>query len=241
MDSRQSSHGMPNAARAPAPEFKLLDDQPYSETGDPLGFGQIALDLSGLVKGSRASTPLVIGVQSGWGMGKSTLMRQLNRVLAGDDNVKTVWFNAWTAPEGDALEGLVKSVLDKLDRRVIRKSLRSKKLLNWARLIFMIVADLLRLSSLANALWRQASIDPQVRNEVQGLVAQSMQDWAHTRAELGPDRLLVVFIDDLDRCPPVNVLQVFEAVKLYLDAPGLVFIVGYDPEVVTDAVLNLKQ
>jgi hypothetical protein len=85
------------------------------------------------------------------------------------------------------------------------------------------------------------SVDPKSRNEMRGLVVRSVAEWANVRAELGPSRLLVVFVDDLDRCSPVNVLQVFEAIKLYLDAPGLVFIVGYDRDVVSDAILDVKQ
>ncbi|MFI7012978.1 P-loop NTPase fold protein [Streptomyces sp. NPDC050164] len=42
------------------------------------------------------------------------------------------------------------------------------------------------------------------------------------------DLLLVVFIDDLDRCSEETVLAVCEAVKVYLDVPGLAFVIGCD-------------
>lgn len=226
---------------APRGGFTLLDDQPYPGEEDPLGFDQIARDLAGLIRASRNSTPLTLGIESGWGMGKSTLMRRLERVLADDDHVKTVWFNSWTADQGDALEGLVKSVLDKLDRNILRRAARNERLLTWARALTLLVADWLKLGSLVNTLWREVSRDPKARNDVRDLVIKSMREWANVRAELGPERLLVVFVDDLDRCPPTNVLQVFEAIKLYLDAPGLVFVVGYDRDVVSDAILNVKQ
>jgi hypothetical protein len=224
-----------------AATFRLLDDQPYPGDEDPLGFDQIARDLAELVLASRASTPLAVGIESGWGMGKSTLMRRLERVLAADDDVTTVWFNAWTADQGSALEGLVKSVLDRLDRNILRRAARNERLLSWARALALVLADWLKLGSLVNTLWTQVSIDPKARNEMRELVVRSMGEWANVRAEVGPERLLVVFVDDLDRCSPVNVFQVFEAIKLYLDAPGLVFIVGYDRDVVSDAILDVKQ
>ena len=32
-----------------------------------------------------------------------------------------------------------------------------------------------------------------------------------------------------------------EAIKLYLDAPGFVFVIGYDRDVISDAILDVKQ
>jgi len=226
----------------PTPAFRLLDDQPYYPgADDPLGFQGVAADLADLIRASRASTPLALGVESGWGMGKSTLMRRIQGVLDGDEDVTTVWFNAWTASQGEAIEGLVKSVLDKLDRNILRRAARNEKLVNWGRALGLVLADWLRLGSVVNALWHDLSVDPKARNEIKGLVVRSMVEWSRMRTELGPKRLLVVFVDDLDRCSPVNVFQVFEAVKLYLDAPGLVFVVGYDRDVVSDAVLEVKR
>jgi hypothetical protein len=222
--------------------FTLLDDQPYEKADDPLDFQRIAHELADLIRASHGSTPLALGVESGWGMGKSTLMNRLRDDLAADEeHVTTVWFNAWTAKEGEALEGLVKSVLDKLDHNILRKAARNEKLITWVRALGLVVADWLKLGSLLDTLWREVGIDPKTRNEVNRLVVTSMSEWTKMRDDKGPSRLLVVFVDDLDRCPPANVLQVFEAIKLYLDAPGLVFVIGYDRDVVSDAVLNFKQ
>lgn len=41
-----------------------------------------------------------------------------------------------------------------------------------------------------------------------------------------------VFIDDLDRCLPESALEIFEAIKLFLDAPGCSYIVGLDRDVI---------
>ncbi|WP_433261329.1 P-loop NTPase fold protein [Actinosynnema sp. CS-041913] len=39
--------------------------------------------------------PFTIGVFGEWGTGKTSLMRMVERNLAADENVVTVWFNAW--------------------------------------------------------------------------------------------------------------------------------------------------
>lgn len=43
---------------------------------------------------------------------------------------------------------------------------------------------------------------------------------------------LVIFIDDLDRCLPEKSIEVLEAIKLFLDVPGCVFILGLDKNVI---------
>jgi energy-coupling factor transporter ATP-binding protein EcfA2 len=45
-------------------------------------------------------------------------------------------------------------------------------------------------------------------------------------------RRIIVLIDDLDRCLPESALEVFEAIKLFLDAPGCGFVVAIDREVI---------
>jgi CheY-like chemotaxis protein len=50
-----------------------------------------------------------------------------------------------------------------------------------------------------------------------------------------------MFIDDLDRASPDQVFEIFEAIKLYLDAPGFVFVIGYDNAVISEAVLEEKK
>ena len=52
----------------------------------------------------------------------------------------------------------------------------------------------------------------------------------------GRPRRLVVFVDDLDRCLPEKAIQVLEALKLFLDVEGCIFVLGLDPEAIAAAV-----
>ncbi len=47
---------------------------------------------------------------------------------------------------------------------------------------------------------------------------------------------LVVFVDDLDRCLPEKAIEVLESIKLFADAPGCVFMLGLDAEVIARGV-----
>jgi formylglycine-generating enzyme required for sulfatase activity len=65
----------------------------------------------------------------------------------------------------------------------------------------------------------------------------SMEQFEQTFKEavnliLGKDGRLAIFVDDLDRCLPEKAIEVLEAIKLFLDVPGTVFILGMDREII---------
>ena len=47
---------------------------------------------------------------------------------------------------------------------------------------------------------------------------------------------LVVFVDDLDRCLPEKAIEVLEAIKLFLDVPGCVFVIAVDQKVIEKGI-----
>lgn len=53
---------------------------------------------------------------------------------------------------------------------------------------------------------------------------------------VGNGKPLVVVIDDLDRCLPEKAIQVLEAIKLFLDVEGCVFLLAVDRDVVEKAI-----
>src|SRR6266487_352694 len=61
------------------------------------------------------------------------------------------------------------------------------------------------------------------------------KDFALLLKEAGIKRL-IVFIDDLDRCLPENIIETLEAIKLFLFVPGTAFIIGADERLVQYAV-----
>ena len=233
-------------------QFQVLGDQPYDKSGDPFGFGDLARDLKRLVLSSRESTPFAIGIEASWGRGKSSLMKQLERELSVKANgvpdsveIRTVSFNAWTAEDEDVLEGLVKSVLQAMDKNILRRALRKRRFVSILKIPLLLVAGWLRVGALVNEAWEQLSVDAHTRNQVNDVVREAMNAWLEkSRRKTGKpsfDRLLVVFIDDLDRCSPESVLKVFEGLKLYLNVPGFVFVIGYDEVMISDAVADQKK
>lgn len=207
----------------------LVNDEPVAAPGDDiLGTGLAAAQLARLLHASRASTPFTLAVDAGWGMGKSSLMRLVDARLRAEPDVETVWYNAWTSTGADALEGLVKSVLVRFERRTLKRALarisRGRAVTRGVRAVTTALGGALGAAGLVDELWTSWDAGPEVRNGMREEIDRMAREWAENR----PRRLLVVFIDDLDRCSEETVLAVCEALKVYLDVPGLVFVVGCD-------------
>ncbi len=53
---------------------------------------------------------------------------------------------------------------------------------------------------------------------------------------ISQNQRLVVFIDDLDRCLPEKAIEVLEAIKLFLDVKGCIFLLGLDQDVIARGI-----
>jgi len=212
----------------------LLNDEPVGDAEqDVLGARETAARLSALLRASHRSTPFTLAIDAGWGMGKSSLMRLVDIGLRDRrPQIRTVWYNAWTASGSDALEGLIKSVLISLDPNVLRRGLRNLsqhgRLVRALRTVLMAVAGLLHAAGPINELWDRMSVDARTRNQMRDVMRDLVTDWVDGAAPGAGGRMLVVFIDDLDRCSEETVMAVCEALKLYLDVPGIAFVIGCD-------------
>lgn len=222
-------------------QYFLLNDQPAAKLDDDmLRMADIAAGIASVIVASIRSSPFVLAVDAGWGMGKSTLLRQIENRLPDGPRVVKLRFNAWTAEGGNALEGLIKAVLGELDRNVLRRWVRrlghKQRFMGIAWLVFGVTARFFGVARMVDELWNRMAVDAKSRNELRDLIPGMLSDWISAAGGRDPDRALVVFIDDLDRCSDEVVVEVCEAVKLYLDAPGLIFVLACDQSVLARGV-----
>ena len=223
-----------------AQTFKLLNDRPVDKARDDLlGSSEVAERIASMLTASRGVAPFVVAIDAGWGMGKSTLLRQIESHLPGRPSVISVRFNAWTAQGENALEGLIKSVLVELDSRVVRRWVkklgRQRHVMLMGRIGLALICRFFGLARLVDELWDRLEMDAKSRNELRAIIQNMLTDWVGSNAGR-PARTLVVFIDDLDRCSDDVIIKVCEAVKLYLDAPGLIFVIACDMSVIDGGV-----
>ena len=222
-------------------QYLMLNDKPLSpDDEDTLGTTSIAGSIASIIKVSRHAAPFVMAVDGGWGVGKSTLLAQIQAGLPEEQGFVNLRFNAWTAEGENALESLIKSVLLELDpnlvRRYARKVLKRRGVKGVARIGFGVAARFLGVSRLVDEMWTQLDVDAHARNQLRENIEDMLSEWVTKGGKAAGRRTLVVFVDDLDRCSDDVVIRVCEAVKLYLDAPGLIFVLACDLSVLARGV-----
>ena len=226
--------------------YTLLNDEPLeSARGDLLGTDSVASGIASLLASSRSETPFVLAVDASWGMGKSTLLRQIELRMGSFSGVETIRFNAWTAKDASALEGLIKSVLVELDPNVVRRWARKisgkRRTFTLAGIGFSLAARFIGVTRLVDDLWAQLAVDARSRNQFRDVIRGMLSDWVEGAGQGGLRRMLVVFVDDLDRCADDAIVQICEAVKLYLDAPGLIFVFACDLSVIARGATRSQE
>ena len=82
--------------------------------------------------------------------------------------------------------------------------------------------------------WKQRehlSVVAEIRRSFQQLstlITSSKENSDNGTGEIAPIDRIIVYVDDLDRCEPTLVVQVLEAIKLLMDLPHFIVVVGVD-------------
>ncbi len=166
---------------------------------------------------------------------------------------RTVWFNAWKySDEDELLVALIRIVLQEMSQDTIVSKVFGKLLdptyprrdvvntvLSWFKIKLPSVdVELNTGEPIPTQLAEKTAILDLFDDSLDRLMAA----WIHRRLDakkINPNNgILVVFIDDLDRCLPAKMVQVLEAVKLFLDKKGCIFVLGADTGIVQQAILK---
>lgn len=232
-------------------DFKIILDSPSEEPA--LGFDQTALALKEIIEGSKPQ--FVVGIFGTWGSGKTTLMRTIERKLSPAKTI-SLQFSAWRYEKEP---NLIIPLLDVVREGLITWSEQNNALQQNAlatastigNAIYSLLAGLSFKVGLPNALeisYKANESLAQARDFAEKeKAARVPRSFYHAAFRaLGdsfkeflksgtPDRI-VVFVDDLDRCLPQGALDVLEAMKLFFDLEGFVFVVGLDQSVVERSI-----
>ena len=206
--------------------FSVCNDEPTLK--DTLNRDQYAKAFANLAE--SCDTPLVIGLYGTWGVGKTSLMKLIQNELDGN-KVQTVWFDAWQHQSDDNPSlSLLQTVVD-----TFKMGGEVKKLLMVIATAFgsailkttvhIKAKDLIKLGQMyeeGRFLVREKQV--QLRQRFEELIKKAIEKKFPTGG------WLVFFIDDIDRCSPERVLNLLEALKLYLNLPDCVYFIGVDRE-----------
>jgi len=218
-----------------ATPHRSYDDNPISDPGDDLlGFGKHCVPtLVNIIE--DCGTPYVIGVYGPWGFGKTSLMNLTQNALDKKKH-KTIWINPWKySGTEDVRKALVRTVYTHLRAGFqIKASFNIEHLKatgkEGAKMLGNMLGRFANVGDVGTELEQMFSLDPIFKNLFEEVFTSLLDEF------LEKDKRLVVFIDDLDRCIPEVVIDIFEAIKLYLDVPRCVFVFGASPDIVEKGV-----
>lgn len=163
---------------------------------------------------------------------------------------RTVWFDAWKyGCEDQILAALLRVILAEMQKDGFWKWLLAQKEKEEFQWVNYIGDALIQFASagtftpkigdyMVDTPLKQASAFFDYFDEaLTRLLATWVGGKASKNGQMDADNgALVVFVDDLDRCLPGKTVQVLEAMKLFLDKHGCVFVLGADAEIVRQAV-----
>ncbi len=211
---------------------------------DHLGFFEFVAPFAKRIRASRGNTPFTVGIYAPWGQGKTSLMQLLRRLLELDEDgnpdpsLMTVWFDPWKYhSREEAWRGLALTLVeavrenDTLIREIKRKTPAIKKSVAkglWVRLFGKWGGELV--DSVAREPWNPSHLH------------RFEQDLKILFKALKPSgTMLVLFIDDLDRCLAEPAAAMLEAFKLVLDHEGIVTVMGVDQGELAKTIGNLYR
>lgn len=208
---------------------------------DLLGFDYLSDALVEVVTDERL-LPVTVGVFGDWGSGKSSLMRVTRDKLNGRGDIIAIDFSAW---QFESYEDVKAALMQVILRRLREEEGLSEKA---AGLREKLVKRVDWFYALGLAASRVATLTPPTLEELRKVVrpeeeqdeSQAIQefraDFEALLAEIERISALVVFIDDLDRCLPNNIIETFEAVRLFLFVPKTAFVIAADERIIRYAI-----
>lgn len=208
---------------------------------DHLGFRHSVNRLSEIM--DNVETPFSLGVYGTWGSGKTSFMRMLEAALK-ENGQTTFWFDAWQYENETSLmlpllakmskefKGANKQDAKKLFKKVT-KIASAVALTGIGGLLKAGTAGNIELKDVKHALELVEVSQKKWVDSVDGLRTQ-FQELVNKIKYNSPS--LVIFIDDLDRCLPENMVKLIENIKHFLSAEGCIFVMGVDKDVLSKGI-----
>ncbi|GAA3442863.1 P-loop NTPase fold protein [Planomonospora venezuelensis] len=237
--SRRRRRDREEILRSPSPPVRspagfTHTDEPAEADG--LNRSEYAEGLAHLA--ASAAPPLVIGVFGEWGTGKTSMLKQVRKVIESDyGHCAHAWFDPWrhqydTNPVLPLLHTVVRDLGLERQQGLRRKLGLISEVLGSLVLrssVQLSVADMRKsLESYDEQNFLIRSEHAKLDGHLETLITRALQAQGKSR--------LVVFIDDLDRCHADQIVALLEALKLHFSRNNCVFLLGVAKEPLNAAV-----
>lgn len=199
---------------------------------DKLGFGDIAKNLAEVIVDKSSKNGLVLGVDGPWGAGKSTLLNFTKEILENEGpNQEVVIFEPWLIGDRNSL---ILNLFNELGNAVEKiNGTENKKLSEEIKKFSSGLSGLAKLAKLSgepNAMLFVGVLES-VRGGIDkfsegGSIYEQKQKISKELEKL--ERPIVVFVDDLDRLEPQEVLEIFRVIRAVANFPNIVYVLSFD-------------
>lgn len=234
-----------------------LIDQPVDQFDEeePLGLSRYASALAEFI--CECETPITIGIQGDWGVGKTSLLNMVRDQLDDqewDDKIyPVIYFNTWQYAQLDQEDHLTVAMLHDIVERIEELGSTPPSAKEKAGEMLKDVGSMA--ASLGNQMVKnkvgadpKKALDETMQNgeatppflQVMNMMVdykQQFRELVEAFMEDQDDRSrLVIMIDDLDRIRPARALDLLSSVKNFLDVPYCVFVLAVDYSVIQRGV-----
>ncbi|MBI5512029.1 MAG: hypothetical protein HY903_24995 [Deltaproteobacteria bacterium] len=210
----------------------VLQDKPVAAAQDRLGGSAVVQTMTDIVTLLDREDVFSgnIAIFAPWGAGKTSILSMVSARLG--ERFVTAWFDSWqydNKPVNMAI-GLLRKIQAVLG---IKDDDGSP--------FTMYLRAFMKMSSSAATLMAAAAESDAAMAAYCGWIDQIdsfRQRFGEALKSALGGRRMVVFVDDLDRCTPHNVIFLLETIKNFLSVDSIVFMVAMDKEVVKETIDN---
>ncbi len=224
-----------------------FNDQPItSNKDDHLKNNQYAKGLLEFIK--IADAPITIGIQGGWGSGKTSLINLLQHELETNGDSLCINVNAWqqslfanSGKGGEIALSLLDSAYDELKYQIIEKGKSGKLKINEEQKqnIIRLGSTVVRLTAAFAGIPLPSSGESSEKiqqrpSKAFKLLRQDMSDAIRSLISDPSNKLerIVIFVDDLDRIQPETAVEVLDVLKNVFDIEHCISVLAIDYDVV---------
>jgi len=229
---------------------------------DLLGHEKIAATVIEIINDNNLR-PLTVGIYGDWGVGKSSILSLLQAKVKKEKELKVsnshcILFNGWLF-QGyeDAKSALMETVVAELAANQtvtenVRKLVKSLfRRINWLKLAKLTAGGILTgVTGLpvggivgagidkAKELLTGKNDDPLLNEEEETVTAHIHAFRKEFKELIDSSKIdhVIILVDDLDRCLPKSVIEVLEAIRLFLFVEGTTFVISADERMIEYAV-----
>ncbi|MBA7662598.1 hypothetical protein ES703_70627 [subsurface metagenome] len=195
--------------------YSLSDEPIQFDKQDLLGREKFIGDLYKEITNLPFTDPFIFGLYGSWGEGKTSVINLLRNKFKENENFLTVNFDPWHFKDEDAILAAFYSQIEQaLSQRFVFPGLK-RIFTRYQKLISMGLAQAGIKIDFSDT---KESLE-EIRQRIESYIAQTKKK-------------IIIFIDDIDRLQPSEVLLIFKLVHLNAKFKNTIFLLCFDPIVI---------